>query len=297
MTNQEILSLIFTIIGALAIGALLSFLFYSYIEGQIGRVRKGDKDLEVVKSIIDKNDPVIIKKRKRRGLAKTIVSYSLLTLLIPAFGFMIYGRATNGVSKFGDTTVLVVSSGSMSQKNAQNNYLVTYNLNNQIDKYDIVSFLELSNHNVVEQFDVVAYRSNDNRIIIHRVIDQVEVDGEIRYITRGDANTVSDSYMPRARDILGTYTNKSVPFFGIFILFFQSYTGIITVALIAYILIFISLQYDRYKKAFVVRENLLASQIDFNNVTYEDVEINYHSEIVIKDKKYQIVENTSKEDI
>lgn len=295
MTNQEILSLIFTIIEVLAIGALFSFLFYIFIKGQIKNINRGEKDLEVVKSIIDKRNPSFVKKQKQAKTAKSIVSYALLALCVPLFAFMIYGRVTNGVSKFGDTTVLVVSSGSMSEKNAANSYLVANNLDNQIDKYDIVSFLELGSDNEVKQFDIVAYKDANNRIIVHRVIDRVEIDGEIRYITRGDSNSISDSYMPRDNDILGIYNNKNVPFFGVFILFFQSFTGILTASLVVYILIYISVFYDKYKKAFVLREDLISSQIDFTDITYEDVEVNYNSEIVIKDKKYLISEKSSSE--
>ena len=79
-----------------------------------------------------------------------------------------------------------------------------------------------------------------------------------------------------------------MPFFGVFILFFQSFTGIVTLLLIAYILIFISVLYEKYHKAFVKRQELLKGQIDFTDVTYEDVEVNTTSEIIVKDKKYLI---------
>ena len=288
MSSSEVLSLIFTLIAVIAIGALLSFVFYIFIKGQIHNVNNGSKDLEVVKSIIDKKDEKYLKKSKRRKTTRLAVSYTLLALFVPLFVFMVIGRATNGVSKFGDTTVLVVSSGSMSSKNASNSYLKEYKLNNQIQTYDIVSFKEVNKSNPIKQFDIVAYINKENNIIIHRVIDMVELNGEARYITRGDANTVSDTYMPRARDILGTYTNKSVPFFGAFVLFFQSFTGILTMLLIAYILVFISLLYDKYQKVFLSRENLLSEKIDFTDVTYDDIEINYHNEIMVKEKKYEI---------
>ena len=290
MSNSEVLSLIFTLIAVIAIGALLSFLFYTFIKGQIHNINLGNRDLDVVKSIIDKKDAQYVKKVKRRKTARLAVSYTLLGLFVPLFVFMVIGRATNGVSKFGDTTVLVVSSGSMSSKNASNSYLKEYKLNNQIKTYDIVTFKDVSSSNPIKQFDIVAYTNKDNNIIIHRVIDMVELDGEIRYITRGDANSVSDTYMPRARDILGTYTNKSVPFFGAFILFFQSYTGILTALLIAYILVFISLLYDKYQKVFLSREALLSEKIDFSNATYDDIEINHHNIIMVKDQKYEICE-------
>ena len=290
MSSQEIVSLIFTIVAALAIAAIFGFLFYGFIYFQIKDIHKGNKDLEVIKNIIDEKDPAFIKKQHHKKLAKNIALYTVLGLMLPFFVFMVISRATNGVSKFGDKTVLVISSGSMSKKNPSNDYLNENNLNNQIKTYDIVSFKE---SNVINQYDVIAYKGDDNKIIVHRVIDSIDLDGEIHYITRGDANSTNDPYKPANKDILGTYTNRSVPFFGVFILFFQSFTGIVTLLLIAYVLILISVLYEKYHQAFVKRQKYMLNQIDFTDVTYEDVEVISRSEIIIKDKKYVIDEKAS----
>ncbi|MEM3346409.1 MAG: signal peptidase I, partial [Desulfurococcaceae archaeon] len=44
--------------------------------------------------------------------------------------------------------------------------------------------------------DIIVFRTPNGRLVVHRVIDVVEVDGRKYYVTMGDNNRVRDVYYP-----------------------------------------------------------------------------------------------------
>ena len=80
----------------------------------------------------------------------------------------------------------------MSQQNEANTYLKTNNLNNQFNTYDIIQIQKYKDVDQVKLYDVVAYRNDENIVIVHRVIEIKETDGAKTFITQGDSNNASD---------------------------------------------------------------------------------------------------------
>ncbi len=57
---------------------------------------------------------------------------------------------------------------------------------------DIVFLLPVSSPEDIKVGDIIVYRSAYNRLIIHRVVDIIEVSGEYYFVTKGDNNRFPD---------------------------------------------------------------------------------------------------------
>ena len=63
------------------------------------------------------------------------------------------------------------------------------------------------------------------------------------------------------------YTGKSIPFVGLFVMFLQSYSGIVTIAAVIYCLLMIEWVGDKIYKARMARLLILQDSIDFKKET------------------------------
>jgi len=272
MTSTDIIALVVTIIGVASFAVVVTILFRNYIKSAIKEINLGQRDIEIVDLVIYEADPGVIAKKKATEVGKSIVYYTFLAILIPLFGLSLYSRIKNNVTQFGDQYVMVVASGSMSMKNEANTYLNEHHLNNQFNTYDIITLSKVSSQYALRQYDVVAYRNDKGVNVIHRIINIEEIEGETRYITRGDSNAASDSYKPRYSDIIGRYTNKRIPGIGIFIMFFQSYAGIVTVVSVIYCSLMISYFNKKLDKTMEDRKEMLAKAFDMSTLEFNDPE-------------------------
>lgn len=73
----------------------------------------------------------------------------------------------------------------------------------EINKGDAV-FFEDAEHNVIEEGDVIVFTKNGSTTrTVHRVVEIQHINGEIRYITKGDANLTNDPGYITSSDIIG----------------------------------------------------------------------------------------------
>lgn len=79
-----------------------------------------------------------------------------------------------------------------------------------INKGDAV-ILHKNNKNL-KNGDVIAFDHN-GRVIVHRLVEMVDVDGETVYITKGDANNAADNYNLKVDNIIGE-VKAVVPYLG-----------------------------------------------------------------------------------
>ena len=100
---------------------------------------------------------------------------------------------------------------------------------------DSIIFIENVRGDELEIYDVIAYALSDGTIIVHRIIDVRDGQGETYYITRGDGNAASDPYPVPRSAVIGRYTGFAVPYIGLFVRFMQSAPGIISLVSVAYI--------------------------------------------------------------
>jgi signal peptidase len=75
-----------------------------------------------------------------------------------------------------------------------------------INKGDAVVFEQYKTQKIDEQ-DVIIFKSKDMRVV-HRVVEKKNTNGEIRYITKGDANENYDEGYVTEKDIIGIVNFK-----------------------------------------------------------------------------------------
>ncbi|MCQ2772308.1 MAG: signal peptidase I [Bacilli bacterium] len=274
MDATEIFALVATCIGVFSFALVISILYRNYIKSSISEVESGKRDIELIDTMIYEAGPKVQKRRRVTGLAKTIAYYVFLVVAIPILGFAVYSRITNGVTMMGNSAIMVVASGSMSNKNEANDYLYVFDLNDQFQTFDLITLNKVDSANKLHQYDVIAYKNDENKNIIHRIISIDNVDGVIRYTTRGDANNATDTYRPTFEDVIGKYTGKRIPSIGLLISFFQSYAGIITVASVIFCLTAIDRFNRRLEEAKNTREETLSQVFDLSSMdgeTYKEM--------------------------
>lgn len=299
MSQTDIIALIVTIIGVLAFALVISILYKHYIDTSISQIERGDRDIEFIDKLIYENNPKVRKKQKATEIVKNVFYYTFLAFLIPIFGLSIYSKIKNNVTSFGGNSLLVVASGSMSKKDPSNTYLFNYNLNNQFQTYDMIVVNKVKEVTDLRVYDVIAYRNDKGINIIHRIKDiKTNSDGEIYFITRGDANSGDDVYHPVFKDIIGRYNNKRIPGLGIFVMFFQSYIGIIAIASVVYMMIYINIYNRKLDNVIYERELMLDKLFDvekLNDETYKEMELNIESSLFYRGETYTFNRNGFKE--
>ena len=282
MSTTDIIALIVTIIGVASFATVVTILFRNYIRSAIKEIKAGHRDIEIVDLMIYEMDPKVIKQRKATGVAKNVIYYAFLAVVIPLFGLSLYSRIKNNVTKIGDNFIMVVASGSMSFKNEANDYLVTYNLNNQFATYDMIVLTGVKSSSQLKQYDVIAYRNDKGINVIHRIIEIDYSEGEIRYTTRGDSNNATDTYRPQMKDVIGKYTGKKIKGIGIFIMFFQSYAGLVTILSVVYCSFMISHFNKKLDTATDERKELMMTLFKVDEMGARDPELmtNTHASII-----------------
>lgn len=259
-----------------------------------------------------KIDEVKANKKKSKKILKIvgkIFSYILLVGIIVIFALALFDRISNGTVMVNNQSLMVVASGSMSEKNKANTYLFdedkqkAYDLNNQFDTYDIIQikkYGEKGNKEDVELYDVIAYKSSQNIIVIHRVINMyLDNSGKVLgYITRGDANSSDDTsshysqYLSKD-NIIGYYSDYRIKSLGIFVIFVQSNSGIITFFAIMLCYIMYEVYSNKYTNALEKRTEDLMTILKFDpNVdSIDDVKQLDYEKLIFKDKVYVFEEN------
>lgn len=278
MSKAELLSLIVTLGGVIVFSLLFTLLFRHLSFKETDEIERGEHDIELIDEAIESQ------KRKGKKKAWAIVSnilfYAVLIVTIPCFVFALINRFSGNNIAVGDSSILVVASGSMSYKNEANPYLTENDLNNQFSENDIIVIHKVNSEDDIHLYDIVAYHDPQRgQTIIHRVIEIDESNGDYRLTTRGDANNATDTYHASFDDVVGKYTGERVQYIGVFVLFLQSYSGMVTIAAIVYCLSMIDHYGNKIEKASEERKAKLTKAIDginedhsmykdFNEVVY-----------------------------
>ena len=262
MTSVEIISLIVTFIGVASFAAVFTILYLSFSNSSILEIKTGKRDIELIDDVLYNRQEKVIKSKKRSSAVKNTLFYIVMTLIIPIFVFSLINKFQGNTTMMGNSTIMVVASGSMSEKNEANEYLVTNNLNNQFNTYDIIVLEKVPDYFSLRKYDVIAFKNDEGINVIHRIVDMTYENGEWVYITRGDSNNSNDKYHPKFDDVIGRYTNKKIAGIGIFVVFFQSAPGIMTVVAMIYVLTMMDRINNKMEKAQQERINHLAEVID-----------------------------------
>ena len=185
---------------------------------------------------------------------KMIISILLLIFVIPILFFSTVilvdsYRNPNEIPSFFGWKPFIVLSGSMES---------------EIFPGDVVVVKEVSEDQLKEN-DIIAFKE-DNFVVTHRIVKIEEVDGEKRYITKGDNNNSLDANYVTFEEVEGLYQFK-ISGIGNFALFLQTPIGM-AVGLSIPILILILIQMKESKdekkllKAKLAKEQDLLDEIE-----------------------------------
>lgn len=250
----------------------------------IKEINSGKRDIEIIDEVIYNRQEKIRKRSKIIGSVKNVIFYLTMCIIIPVFIFALISRFTNNAIMLGDKTVMVVASGSMSERHENNTYLNTYNLNDQFNKYDIIILEKVDSAAELRVYDTIAFVNDKGINVIHR-IKSIKINGS--YETRGDSNGTSDTYNPVFKDVIGRYTGKKISGIGVFVMFFQSYAGIITIVSLVYCLLMIDRISEKINKVQAKRvEHLLEALGLSSDETLDKVDAAYSETIYYKGYAY-----------
>lgn len=294
MTQVEIIALIVTFVGVISFATIITLLYHSYISSSIKDIKLGKQDADLIDEVIKDGS----EQRQKRKKVMTIVKNSLfcvfLAIIIPVFALAIISKVNGNMMMIGGNSIIVVASGSMSTKHPSNDYLDKYHLDNQFQTYDIIGLSEVDSKDDLKVHDVIAFRNDKGMNVIHRIISfEDRADGKRYYTTRGDSNNASDTFKPTFENVLGKYNGKRIPIVGMFVLFFQSPSGIITALAVVYCLFMIDHLSNKMAKVADERLEILSQIFDIDNMSEEDIEImkiDYVEYILYKGNMYRINE-------
>ena len=154
--------------------------------------------------------------------------------------------------------------GSMEDKNPENDYLIENDLDDQITQYSLIGIDKIDSINEIELYDIIAFYDSDENIIVHRVIAIREEEG-IKYIqTQGDANTgsINDEIAITEDRIIGIYDGYQNYGLGITITYLRSTLGIIALCGFGVFLLVYSISESNIDKAYEERLEYLAIEKD-----------------------------------
>lgn len=112
--------------------------------------------------------------------------------------------------------------------------IVSGSMEPTIKTNDIVITKEIKQEDI-QKGDILSYKSKDNLIITHRVIDIIENETEEEYIFKGDNNNVEDIKSVKYSEIEGEYL-FSIPLIGSIALYVQTPTGLAASILIIFLI-------------------------------------------------------------
>lgn len=90
--------------------------------------------------------------------------------------------------------------------------IATESMTGEINKGDAILYTRYDGQ-TIEEGQVIVFERNKNKVI-HRVVDVQNIDGVVRYYTKGDANKENDAGYVTSADIIGL-TDHKIPYIGL----------------------------------------------------------------------------------
>lgn len=158
-------------------------------------------------------------KNKKWKIFKNVVEYVIIFLVIFINAAMIY-KSVNNPNKtpsiFGKK-VFVIISGSM------------------IPKIEIGDVVIINDTSDVKEGDIIAFR-RDSKVIVHRIIKEMNVNGNTMYQTKGDNNDAADIELVESNDVEGVYVGK-ISYIGKLLMWLYNNLALVVVVLIVILLV------------------------------------------------------------
>ena len=196
------------------------------------------------------------KNRKKVGKAFSIFLYAIIFIFL---GLIAYYKLNNESFYFGNTSYIVIQTGSMETVNKSNDYISKNNLNNQIYQYSMIGIDKVKTEDI-NTYDIIAFKNSKNETIVHRVINIVIKDDTYYFTFRGDANNGSDvSEINVTSDkIVGKYNGFQNFGLGVATTYFKSSAGIVALASATIFLFAFDFSEDLIEKEYKKRDFAVA---------------------------------------
>lgn len=165
------------------------------------------------------------KATKLFSIALSTTIYLTIFFIIALFLLSAFGRFDTNIVRY---DVLAVLSGSM-EPNIQTGSIIF------IDKH--------VDGNDIGIGDIITYETQDNVVVTHRIIEA----NDNEYITKGDANDGADLQPVLPENIIGKYTNVTIPYVGYILGFISSVQGVLLFTIIPGILLLFNSFYCFWK--------------------------------------------------
>lgn len=299
MSSLDIIALVVTVLALAGFSAVFTLLFGSYSKSVIQNYKDGKNDPELITDFVnDKHNKKNVRK-KRFEIVKRVIGSVIAAFVCIFFVLALINKISGNSVILGDKMLMVVASGSMSEKHPNNEYYLN-GRDDQFPTYSIILLEKVNSPEELKQYDVIAYVNDKGVNIIHRIF-RINSDGT--YTTRGDANPDSDNDHPPFDRVIGKYTGKYLPTIGIFILFFQSYSGIATILAIIYCMLMLDNRNKAINEAKTARITALKQALNLDevagveNLTVEYVETLYLNKFIYTFEPNGLVTEETREEI
>lgn len=269
-TNK--LAFVVTAIAVACFTVVFTVLFVSYSKFACAELDSGKRDIELIEQYFyDKKKSSVIKK-KALSILKTVIYTLVMAFITVCLVFTLFVRFSQSMPN-GTKSLMAIATNSMSEKNENNDYLFNYGLNNQFPAQSII-VLEKIDPKDVKQYDVIAFRLSSGITLVHRVRSiNYDENGNVTYATRGDLYASDDQGVVLGPDdVVGRYTGRYIPYFGAFVLFLQSASGIVTVIALIFCLVMFDRNTGKIAKVQADRTDYLVEELGISDV-HEDSEI------------------------
>ena len=134
------------------------------------------------------------KKEKDEQIVQENNKKRMINLIIPSLIVVFLVYITSGYFHY---HAIVIASGSMTPN---------------IQKGDVVIIEKVDNKKTIKEGQVLAYKYG-NIIIVHRIVKKVQIDQDVYYYTKGDANNDVDNYKIEESQVIGV-VNVKIPYIG-----------------------------------------------------------------------------------
>ncbi|MGA4721682.1 signal peptidase I SipW [Fictibacillus nanhaiensis] len=154
------------------------------------------------------------------GLITTVLAITLLSMIF----IVISSKAAGGEPSFFGYQIKTVLSGSMEP---------TFKTGSVIAVKPIEDAMNL------KKSDVITYLKQDQSIVTHRIVEVIKNGDQVMYQTKGDNNKAVDTQPVLAQNVMGKYSNFTIPYLGYFIDFAKSNKGTALLLIIPGVLLLI----------------------------------------------------------
>ena len=252
MSDYQIYIFLLCFVVFILLASLSVFCTFTITRLTIKLINSGVEDEKILKEYNKQKNK---EKKKYRIFIKIfdyafvgIVSLVLLFTLISALSV----RSSDN-SIVGDSPVYrVVNTGSMAEKNAENEYLTENALNDQIQTFDLIKTEKLPDEMDLKLYDIVVYET-DGMLVVHRIVEIEEPNADHpdcrHFRFQGDAVSSPDRFPVLYKQMRAIYRGDRIPFIGSFILFMQSPAGWLCVLFALFTFIAMPLIDSKVKKA------------------------------------------------